>query len=428
MDILRTVIESASCFVEIILCMYFFSAFKERRFSKLILFFVACFSGCIYTLALWFFNMGNILFIVSVVVTFFMSLCYQFKWYLSIFLTVIFSVVSGISELIVMNLVTFTGVNFTIANSNFFVYIVGLLATKTFTYIIVLVIRKGNHKSFQSLKNMKFAQLLLLPCATISISFVFSYFISFYNMSNFFKIISIISLFFLIVSNVMIFNIIDAQYELISIKEKLKMNQILMANQRQYYEDAFQSQQEIRKTRHDLKNIFIAMLGELNVGNVNETKDMIQGKLEEMEQYIYVDQSSDSVIEPVIHSKESDAKKLGINMEVKQYISQDIMIDHLDLAVLIANLLDNAIEAANKVSDDKHIYFSLITDNENVVIVSKNPTINVIEGNALKTTKKDSAKHGFGIMSIRSIVEKYNGSFVWNCHDGVFSATIILPN
>ena len=79
------------------------------------------------------FYMRNILFIVSVVVTFFMSLCYQFKWYLSIFLTVIFSVVSGISELIVMNLVTFTGVNFTIANSNFFVYIVGLLATKTFT-------------------------------------------------------------------------------------------------------------------------------------------------------------------------------------------------------------------------------------------------------------------------------------------------------
>ena len=120
-----------------------------------------------------------------------------------------------------MNLVTFTGVNFTIANSNFFVYIVGLLATKTFTYIIVLVIRKGNHKSFQSTKSMKFAQVLILSCVTLAISMIFCHYILFYNTSFVLNILSIISLFFLIVSNVMIFNIIDAQYELISIKEKL---------------------------------------------------------------------------------------------------------------------------------------------------------------------------------------------------------------
>ena len=115
-------------------------------------------------------------------------------------------------------------------------------------------------------------------------------------------------------------------------------------------------------------------------------------------------------------------------MEVKQLINQDIHVDHLDLAVLIANLLDNAIEAAEKVSDDRYVCFSIITNNENIVIVSNNSTVNAIEGNQLKTTKKDFSKHGFGIMSIRSIVEKNNGSFVWNCKEGVFSATIILPN
>ena len=428
MDILRTAIESASCFVEIMLCMYFFSAFKERRFSKPITFLFAFVLGCVYSFALYLLPAGGILYAASIAVTFFISLCYKFKWYVSVFMTVIISVISGLSEVIVMNLVTFTGLSFETANTNNYVYVTGLLITKTFTYIIILLIRKGNHKSFQSIKNMRFLQLLLLPCATIVISIVFFQFIYSYNVSTLLRMMSIVSQIILIISNVMIFNIIDSQYELISIREKLRTSHILMENQRLYYEDAFKSQQEIRKTRHDLKNIFIAMLGELNAGCVDETKAMIQSKLEEMEQYIYVDQSCDSVIESVIHSKEIDAKKRNINMEVKQLISQDIHIDHLDLAILIANLLDNAIEAADRVPDDKYVRFSIITDNENIVITSNNSTINVMDRSQLKTTKKDSSKHGFGIMSIRSIVEKYNGSFVWNCKEGVFSATIILPN
>lgn len=309
--------------------MYFFSAFKERRFCKPVTFFVAMLSGYIYALALWLLPGGGMLFVASVVVTFFISICFKFKWYVSIFMTITFSVISGLSELIVMNFVTFSGLNFATANSNDYVYVAGLFATKTFTYILILMIRKGNHKSFQSIKNMKFLQLLLLPCATIAISIVFSHYIYSYNVSTLLKIISMISQIILIISNVMIFNIIDAQYELISIREKLKTSHILMENQRQYYEDAFKSQQEIRKTRHDLKNIFITMLGELNAGNVEETKAMIQSKLKEMDQYIYVDQSGDNVIDSVIHAKEADAKKLGINMEVKQYISQNIIIDHL---------------------------------------------------------------------------------------------------
>lgn len=67
------------------------------------------------------------------------------------------------------------------------------------------------------------------------------------------KILTVFATAFLLAANVAIFYIVDRQYELISSKEKLKASQALLENQRQYYEDVFQSQQEIRKTRHDLK-------------------------------------------------------------------------------------------------------------------------------------------------------------------------------
>ena len=420
--------ECASCFVEIVLCMYFFSAFRERRFSDRITYTAAFGGGSVYALALFLLPAGGSLFAASVAVTLFISFLYRFKWYASVFMTVIISVISGLSELIVMYLVSMSGLNFAQANANDYVYFAGLSATKTFTYIIILMIRKGKHKSLQGLKNVSFFQLLAMPCATVAVSIIFSHLVYYYNVPVLLKILSMIAQIILIIANIMIFNIIDSQYELIQIREKLNTSHILMKNQKQYYEDAFRSQQEIRRTRHDLKNIFIAVLGELNAGHVEETKAMIQNRLDEMEQYIYVDPSDDSVIASVIHSKEMDAKKRGVSLDVRQNINQEIKVDHFDMAVLIANLLDNAIEAADKVADNRTVRFSVITEKENLVVVSENPTVNEINGNELKTTKNDFAGHGFGVMSIRAIAEKYNGSFVWSCKDGLFFATVVLPN
>ena len=82
-----------------------------------------------------------------------------------------------------------------------------------------------------------------------------------------------------------------------------------------------------------------------------------------------------------------------------------------------------------EIKGEKYIDFSFITEKENLIIVLSNPTVNVIDKRTgLRTTKPDKANHGYGMISIESIIEKYNGYFNWSCTDGVFSVTIILPN
>lgn len=429
MDMVRTLIDTASCFLELLLCMYFFSAFKDLRFRKLFTYSIVIICGCLYSGALYYFQAGANLFLVSLVLTFIVSLCYRYKWYFSIFMTIIISVISGLSELIITGLGNVFGVDYSSSSSNVYVYIVALFATKTITYLIILIIRKGKHSSFTSIKNMKFAQLMLLPVATVAIAIVFSYYIIYYNASEAINIGSVISLFILITSNVMIFSIIDAQDELISVREKLKSSRVLMENQKTYYEDAFKSQQETRKTRHDLKNIFIAVLNELNSGNTDRSKEILQKKLSELEQYIYIDQSYDNVIDAVIYSKQKEAEAQKVIIDMHKSVNQRLYFDDLDLTVLVANLLDNAIEATSKVDVSITIEFSFITEQENLIITTRNPTVNIIEeGGRLHTTKKDKSWHGYGLMSIESIVDKYNGEFIWDYTEGVFSVTIILPN
>lgn len=429
MNWIRIIIEYLTCFAEVALISYFYSAFKKPRLNFKTLVSVLVGVSFVYGTVVSFAPTKNTLFLFSIIITLIVALCYKFKWYIALFMSLLFSVISALSEFLVMQGVTLLGENnFDTLNESLYAYLSGVLSTKMLTYLIILVIRKQRHKSFQSIKGMHFIGLLMLPCATVAIIMVCSYTLFKYEVNSFSKYLSIFAFVFLIVSNIMIFFISDNQYELISAKEKLKTSEVLLTNQKQYYEDIFKSQQEIRKTRHDLKNVFIALLGELNAGNIETSREIIQKKLNDLEQRVDIATDVDNMIDAIIYSKVLEAKKAGVSLVVKKNIDRPILINNLDLAVLLANILDNAIEATVAVESDKVITLSLMTDSDNVIILSQNPTINSYVDGKIKTTKKDKKHHGFGTLSINSIAEKYNGSFIIEFENGIAIATVILTN
>lgn len=339
-----------------------------------------------------------------------------------------FSVISGLSELIVMQILTLDGTSFNDAVSEFYVYIGTLFAAKTITFMVTLVIRKKKYKSFQSVTAKNFVWLLMLPCSTVAIAMIFSYTILKYGMNDFWGVILLLALMFLLVSNVMIFYIVDKQYELISTREKLKTSTVLLENQKQYYEDIFKSQQEIRKTRHDLKNIFIALQSALNSNDISQYKNIINRKLNEMEACINLSDDADNMVDSILYSKQKDAQAAGIKLEITKTIDQPVVIDYLDLAVIIANILDNAIEATKNIQGDRTIYFSMLTENDSIIVLAKNPTANKQISENMKTTKKNKKKHGFGLLSIKSVAEKYNGNYFLEYENNQAVATAILNN
>lgn len=428
MNIVRMLVEYASCFLEIALAAYFFSSFQAPRFSIKKQIIIFAFVSVVYGSAVVFFPTGNIIFAISIVATVVVAFCYKFKWYTAIFISLIFSVISALSELVVMRIVAIGGKNFEEVNANLFAYMGGLLASKMITYLITVVIRKKKYKSFQSVEGMRFAGLLMLPCSSIMMSMVYSYLMLRYPINGVLEFLSILALICLLVSNAMIFYIVDKQYELISSKEKLKMSEVLLENQKQYYEDVYQSQQETRKTWHDLKNIFIALLGALNANNSDLCKKIIQEKLYEMEQHIDISTEANNMLDSVLYSKISEARNRDVVLDIRKNIDRPIVIDQFDLAILVSNILDNAIEAASDVSGKKEVIFSILTSNDSLILLSHNPTINTSFSENMKTTKKDSRHHGFGLMSIKSISEKHGGSYSMTYDDGFATITIILTN
>lgn len=103
-----------------------------------------------------------------------------------------------------------------------------------------------------------------------------------------------------------------------------------------------------------------------------------------------------------------------------------------DLYSLFGNALDNAIEAVLKVPDGDNRIIGL-----KIHAVGKLITINVKntfrgeieydENGFPKTTKENAAYHGYGIKSIRYIVEKYDGNLSIVARDGNFNLNILIP-
>ena len=104
----------------------------------------------------------------------------------------------------------------------------------------------------------------------------------------------------------------------------------------------------------------------------------------------------------------------------------------MDLCAIMANLLDNAIEASIGLvnTDERKIGLAILIVHSMIIIKVKNACDKVsveqiLNGN-LKTTKEEKKSHGYGLKIIQSLTEKYGGSFEKKRENDIFLATVVL--
>ena len=101
-----------------------------------------------------------------------------------------------------------------------------------------------------------------------------------------------------------------------------------------------------------------------------------------------------------------------------------------DIYSLFGNALDNAIEATLKCNDvEKRIIDVELYSSGNLITISiSNPNVEkiILKDGLPLTTKNDHNSHGYGMKSIRYIVEKYNGNLIIDCNNNIFALSILL--
>ncbi len=209
--------------------------------------------------------------------------------------------------------------------------------------------------------------------------------------------------------------------------------------QRQYeqYRLAIDNSEGLRKEMHDMKHYVHALKNE-------DDPKKRAAVLEDMEQAIAVQEAfmntGNKVLDVILTTKSLHCQKSGIILHAMVDGEALSNVHVKDICSLFGNVLDNAIEAVQMVEQPENRLINLSVRNKNRFIVvecenySNNQNVRLEEHSwrpfqsvLLKTTKKDTVHHGFGLKSIGQVAEKYNGAMNVSYEKGWFKVKVILP-
>lgn len=212
-------------------------------------------------------------------------------------------------------------------------------------------------------------------------------------------------------------------------------DKILYLMDKQYLKLKLQSYEENRKLsmilskfRHDLKNHILCMRIMLKNNKYKELDEYFSQLSTDISKTMINFKTGNDVIDAVLSSKVALANyyKIPINVEVSDYIG--IEIKDFEMCAILSNLLDNAIEASNKITECEIKVKISSLPNCIVIIISNKIKENILITNPkLDTTKKDKLNHGIGLSIVDDIIKKYNGTISFYIDNGYFSVNIVLP-
>lgn len=172
--------------------------------------------------------------------------------------------------------------------------------------------------------------------------------------------------------------------------------------------------QELRHYRHDSSNNVIALRAFLLHGDTGSALVYLNHLSDALKSEVPIIDTGNPAIDAVITEKLSTAKKMGVSITQTVGFQPNLKIDMMDLTIVTASCLDNAVEACGKViaaGKSAFIELKFVEQRGALVFKLKNssPAQVISETGFPETTKGDKANHGFGLRNVQRIVKKYGG-------------------
>lgn len=182
------------------------------------------------------------------------------------------------------------------------------------------------------------------------------------------------------------------------------------------------------RLRHDMKNHIIALSG------LFESKEWAKmgaylKQLEDNSLEIGGDITGNKVVDALLYQKRKQAEREGVQWECDIQIPKVCCINEFDLCVLFGNILDNALEACERLWSDtcSFIHIQARTVKKCFLIEVKNSMDRTEKYREGFSRKENPQEHGIGLMNIGDVVYKYNGVMHIETRNNTFVISILIP-
>jgi len=424
-------IDTLGILLEIFVAIVFFETFWDmKKLNRYLFAFGILAAAIILIIATTFLQNTFLLPVITIAFTLALSYCFNSNITYKLLLSfVIIAIMFAAEQLIAVFFVNVARTPLAQVQSNPLSYMVGVLVSKLIALFLVYIIRifMRNRKQHADKKfNMLMA---FMPIQSIILCFiVYGYSLSADAQQSptlgiASVVISLLLVFFMMV-------VLNNQHKAFAYKNEYEKSQVRLKMQIEHYHKLYQAHNEVRSIRHNVSNKLIAISGLLANSMVQEAMDRIGGIVADVEKTPDCVYTGHPSVDAVLDAKISKAHECGIDVAYKAILDGDLCVDHFDLAVIIANALDNAIEGIERSEGvNKSISLSIASASDYISIFLENSASAPME-EGFKTSKPDKPNHGFGLPQMRDIAQKYNGYIrpIYDPEMGKFTLNILLMN
>ena len=302
-------------------------------------------------------------------------------------------------------------------------------------YIVIINIIKcasfylisSSKRKIQSNSKAMALCLMILVISVISGIWIRTLFLRGEFVQNYDNIILLIAGSYLVI-NLLSFLFYDILEKDAEEKEYLVARQDQYDIMEQYTEQIKETNREIRVWQHDMKHHLNCMNDMLRKNDIIGATKYLE-KLTDSVRANYLQISSGNYIaDAVLSTKISAALERGIAVDCKASLPENLPIDDVDFCSMLSNLLENAIEACERITDKPFIRCNVEKIKSQLIIEVENSS----DGNYKKNgdvfeSVKEKGTHGIGLRHTQSIIEKYEGLCRINAEGNLFKILVSIP-
>lgn len=200
---------------------------------------------------------------------------------------------------------------------------------------------------------------------------------------------------------------------------------VMITSGRDHYQKMDEMYEKLRILRHDYKY------------HLNAVRNMIKtGASDDVEQYLTVAEDrlsaheipqycSDAVINALIDSYAERCAKLAIRFDVEIAIPESPGVPNYDLCIILGNLLENAVEACERLPQGRTIWVKARNKPTQILIMVQNSFNGAVqESNGSLVSAKTNG--GFGLRSVKEVIARHGGDLLTEWEEGLFTVYVTV--
>lgn len=303
-------------------------------------------------------------------------------------------------------------------------YLIGAFTAKTILLTLAALFAKARRKKKSeagSLTITSWLGMLVIPVFSIVILHLIVQNAMNYNNIGPWVIVITVGL---LLCNVVIFFLwdrLEEEQRIILESELQRINSQRDMEKMKALEAAYAQQ---RRQTHDYNSHLQTILGLLTAGAYNKALEYVQGCTDRSSCEELIVHTNNPIADMVLNQAYRSAQEKGIFINYWIEDLAELPVSDVEFVTVLSNLLDNAVEAASRCTNKKEVHVKIHYVNDKLFVSVRNTTlpVKIVDGQ-IKTTKKDSFKHGYGLSNVVRIVKQHHGEYTLAQQEGWFQFT-----